>query len=332
MSSKHCNPRFLRSLLVRSLQARPDRLLRSREAAAEPSVEVILSVAARSQHCLLVTASMVRRSTCGLAVSLSVASASASAQSTITGRVLRATDSSVIAGATVRVLGVKSQILTKSDGLFTLPLSDGDQRVVASAVATRPETSNVAASRGSTHQHDFVLFEAAEVLPAVDVKATLQSKTLQLSGFYDRQPAGSGAFITPQNIQREQGRLIGEIVAKYARVWVHYGGTHAWLSSNRTSSDGGCAFCKKRIQDLLDGADIAAGARPACYMDVYLNGQAVYRGYGQDAHTPPPLFDLNSLAATEIEGIEIYASASQIPARFNAPSGGCGVAIIWTKR
>ena len=125
---------------------------------------------------------------------------------------------------------------------------------------------------------------------------------------------------------------MGEIVAKYARVWVHYGGTHAWLSSNRTSSDGGCAFCRKRIEDLLDKADIAAGARPACYMDVYLDGQSVYRGYGQDAHMPPPLFDLNSLATSEIEGIEVYSSAAQIPARFNASSSGCGVAIIWTKR
>jgi Carboxypeptidase regulatory-like domain len=283
-------------------------------------------------HWRLITSFIVRLSTLCLAASLFVGASTASAQSTISGSVRRAADSSVIAGATVRVVGVESQVLTKSDGRYTLPLSDGDQRVVASAVGTWPETLSVAAFRGTTHQHDFVLLEAAEVLPAVGVKATRQSRTLQLAGFYDRQSAGIGAFVTPENIQREQGRLIGEIVAKYARVWVHYGGTHAWLSSNRTSSDGGCAFCKKRIQDLLDGADIAAGARPACYMDVYLNGQAIYRGYGQDAHTPPPLFDLNSLAASEIEGIEVYASASQIPARFNASSSGCGVAIIWTKR
>lgn len=152
-----------------------------------------------------------------------------------------------------------------------------------------------------------------------------------MSGFYDRQSAGIGAFITPENIQREQGRLIGEIVAKYSRISVRFGGTHAWLATNRSSSDGGCAFCRKRIQDLLDQADISAGARPACYMDVYVNGLAVYRGYGQNSHTPQPLFDLNSLAAGEIEGIEIYSSAVQVPARFNATSSGCGVALIWTR-
>jgi hypothetical protein len=276
-------------------------------------------------------ASFVRLSALGLAASLSVAAASAFAQSTITGRVLRAADSSVMAGAIVRVLGVKSQVLTKSDGRFTLPLSDGDQRVVAAAVGLQPETLSVAASRGTTHQHDFVLAEAVDVLPTVGVNATNQSRTLQLSGFYDRQSAGVGAFITPENLQREQGRLMGEIVAKYSHVWVHYGGTHAWLSTNRSASDAGCAFCRKNIADLLDGADIVAGARPACYMDVYVNGIGVYRGYGQATHNPPPLFDLNTLAASEIEGIEIYSSASQTPARFNQTSGGCGVALIWMK-
>jgi hypothetical protein len=173
--------------------------------------------------------------------------------------------------------------------------------------------------------------DSSVLLPTVAIQADHQSRTLQLSGFYDRQSAGIGAFITPENIQREQGRLIGEIVAKYSRISVRFGGTHAWLATNRSSSDGGCAFCRQRIQDLLDQADISAGARPACYMDVYLNGQAVYRGYGQNSHTPQPLFDLNSLAAREIEGIEIYSSAVQVPAKFNATSSGCGVAIIWTK-
>jgi hypothetical protein len=173
--------------------------------------------------------------------------------------------------------------------------------------------------------------DSAVPLPTVAIEAPRQSRRLQLSGFYDRQSAGIGAFITPENIQREQGRLMGEIVAKYSRVSVRFGGMHAWLATNRSPSDGGCAFCRKRIQELLDQADIAAGARPACYMDVYLNGQAVYRGYGQNSHTPQPLFDLNSLAAGEIEAIEIYSSAGQIPARFNAASSGCGVALIWTR-
>jgi hypothetical protein len=89
-------------------------------------------------------------------------------------------------------------------------------------------------------------------LPAVAITGTQESRTLRLSGFYDRQADGIGSFITPENIQREQGRLVGEIVAKYSHVTVRYGGAHAWLATNRSSNDSGCAFCKKRIQDLLD--------------------------------------------------------------------------------
>jgi hypothetical protein len=276
-------------------------------------------------------ASITGLSACALAIGLSVGPTRVAGQSAIAGRVLRAADTSVIAGASVRLLGSESHIQTTSDGRYELKVAAGSQRIIASAVGVRPETLSIVVADGTNHRHDFLLSAVAELLPAVGVTTTPQSRTLQLSGFYDRQSAGIGAFITPENIKREEGRQVGEIVAKYSRVSVRYGGSHAWLATNRSSSDGGCAFCKKAIQELLDQADINAGARPACYMDVYLDGQAVYRGYGQDSHSPRPLFDLNSLNGSEIEGIEIYASAVQIPARFNATSGGCGVAIIWTK-
>jgi hypothetical protein len=173
--------------------------------------------------------------------------------------------------------------------------------------------------------------ERPTTLPAVGVTAKAESKSLQTAGFYDRKQQGIGAFITPDDIARDENRGVGEIIAKNSRVAVKFGGSHAWLATNRSQNKNGCAFCLKKITEVLDQTDIEAGARPACYMDVYLNGAAVYRGYGQDSHRPPQLFDLNSLSAKEIEAIEIYASASQIPSRFNGSSGGCGVALIWTK-
>ena len=44
-----------------------------------------------------------------------------------------------------------------------------------------------------------------------------------------------------------------------------------------------------------------------------------------------PLFNLNGMTAAEIEGIEVYSSASQVPAQYNKTSGGCGVMLIWTR-
>ena len=181
-------------------------------------------------------------------VALATISVSASAQTTMSGRILRAADSSAIVGATVRILGVESQVITRADGRYSLPLPDGAQRVIAAALGTRPETVTVAATRVAPVEHDFFLTVAAEALPTVAVKATQPSRFLEQNGFYERQAAGIGSFITPEKIEREQGRLVGEIIAKNSRASVRFGGTHAWIATTRTPSDGGCAICKTRIQ------------------------------------------------------------------------------------
>jgi hypothetical protein len=43
------------------------------------------------------------------------------------------------------------------------------------------------------------------------------------------------------------------------------------------------------------------------------------------------LFNLNSMETGEIEAIEVYTGVSQIPAKYNKTSGGCGVMLIWTR-
>jgi hypothetical protein len=78
---------------------------------------------------------------------------------------------------------------------------------------------------------------------------------------------------------------------------------------------------------MLDASDIAAGAPLACYLDVYLYGAQVYNSSARTT----PLFNLYSLQPSEIEAVEVYTSASQIPAQYNKTSGGCGVMLIWTR-
>jgi hypothetical protein len=77
---------------------------------------------------------------------------------------------------------------------------------------------------------------------------------------------------------------------------------------------------------LLD-SDFAAGARPACFLDVYLDGAMVF-----DSRTPEHgLFDVNTVPPDHIAGIEVYTSAAQIPAQYNRTGSGCGVMLIWTR-
>ena len=107
-------------------------------------------------------------------------------------------------------------------------------------------------------------------------------------------------------------------------VRVRRGSNKIWVASGRAINAGQCAFC--RPGNLLP-IDIAAGARPACYMDVYLDGVLIF----DSSKSQYGLFDVNTLQPETIAGIEVYTSASQIPAKYNRTAGGCGVLLIWTR-
>jgi hypothetical protein len=64
---------------------------------------------------------------------------------------------------------------------------------------------------------------------------------------------------------------------------------------------------------------------PTCYVHVYVDGAPMYTGGMQQP------YNLNSLSASDIEGIEYYQGGSAIPPKYNR-SAACGVLVIWTRR
>ncbi len=62
-------------------------------------------------------------------------------------------------------------------------------------------------------------------------------------------------------------------------------------------------------------------------MDVYVDGALAF----DSTQAENGLFDVNSIPPAQIEAIEVYTSAAQIPAQFNKTSNGCGVMVIWTR-
>ena len=78
---------------------------------------------------------------------------------------------------------------------------------------------------------------------------------------------------------------------------------------------------------MLDPYDVYEGAPLACYLDVYLDGAIIYNSSARRM----PLFNLNSMVASEVDAIEVYTGPSQTPSQYNQTSGGCGVMLIWTR-
>lgn len=66
-------------------------------------------------------------------------------------------------------------------------------------------------------------------------------------------------------------------------------------------------------------------------MQIYYDGAPRGRGGIAGASETDPV-DLSSLRLTDIESIEVYRSAAEVPAEFNSTSSGCGVIAIWSRR
>lgn len=267
--------------------------------------------------------------TVALALSLAACTWQLGAQATIRGQVLHGTQRTPVATASVHVTRGGQRVTTDSAGRFAIAgLPMGEFLLVTAAAGFRPETTEVDLDVDVLELSPIALQPAVQTLAGVSVTGEASTIASRISGFEERRKFGNGTFIDRAMLERFANRQTSDVLAALAPgVQVRRGrGMKAWASSGRSSVTAGGAFGQAGGFQL-DRSDIAAGARPACYMDVYLNGALIYNSKGGTV----PLHDLNSIPPEQIESIEAYPSASQVPAQFNRTSGGCGVLVIWTR-
>jgi hypothetical protein len=251
------------------------------------------------------------------------------AQGEISGRVSTADSLRLpVAGAEAVVPRLQLGVVTDSLGRFRLKdLPAGVHVLVVRAVGFRAESSTVSLQRDDVLSVDLRLARSeATVLPERVVTASGERIPAKLVEFMERQKTGTGHFIgRPQLAKAEGGmRQTGDVISTIPGVVVRRGSNRIWVATGRAISNS-CAFCGSGSS--LHPADFAAGARPACFMDVYLDGALVF----DSRHPRNGLFDVNLVPPEHIAGIEIYTSAAQVPAKYNRTGGGCGVLLIWTK-
>lgn len=248
-----------------------------------------------------------------LAVAFEAVAQDHAAQFTLRGVVV-GPESQPLAGVSVQVSNVGHELLTDSLGRFSL-------------ARLEPRRYSISFRRVGFAPFDTVL-TLSEALQQLRVSlrrvATLESVRVnaavtRVPGFDERRALGIGQFITRDALERQSNRRVGDILASVPGVRVYRGKGYAWIAAGRGVST---------FQNpTLDKSDLERGARPQCYVNVYLDGAMVY-----SSSPNAPLFDVNSLSASEIEAIEYYSGAGQIPARYNRTNASCGVLLIWTRR
>lgn len=252
------------------------------------------------------------------------------AQGTVAVRVVTDSGARPIPDAYVGIPMLQRSAITDSTGRATLErVPDGVHRVVARAIGFRPDSVVIELTDGVTREVTLRLHAHMPVLQEIRVTAPATRRPPKMVGFYERQERGIGRFLDREMLEKNEHRRTSDILNSVPGVYVRHGYTSkAWASSGRGVNAGGCPTCGTNPSlAALNPGDRLAGAGPACYMDVYLDGALVYNSSARYA----PLFDLNSIGPGSIEAIEVYAAGSQLPAQFHRTGSGCGAMLIWLR-
>jgi hypothetical protein len=254
---------------------------------------------------------------------------SAMAQATLVVRVAADTTTRPIPNVYVGIPALGRTATTDSSGRAVLErLPAGAHRLVARAIGFRPDSTVVELMEGAVRQITLKLTTHTPVLEEVRVSAAGTSRTGKMVGYHERRERGIGRFIDRDVLERNGHRRTADILNTVPGVYVRYGYTSkAWASSGRNSNASGCPTCGSANTALINPGDRLAGAGPACYMDVYIDGALVYNSSLRYA----ALYDLNSIEPGSIEAMEVYSSGSNLPAEFQRTGGGCGAMLIWMR-
>ena len=204
-----------------------------------------------------------------------------------------------LGAVSVLALGMGIQTVSDDSGAFRLTgLPEGSVTIQLRRLGYAPAAHVMLLAAGEARELGVVLAQAAEALDVVDVKA--HAMRGKMSGFYTRRERGIGTFITREEIERRQPSKVSQLLRYVNGVYIPQDN-----SDMRPSTVG-----------MRRAAGISA---QSCAVQMYVDGQHYADGR------------LDDFRPSELEGIEIYKSASEIPASFRSRDTMCGVIAVWTR-
>ena len=227
--------------------------------------------------------------------------------------------------------------VTDSLGNWTLVAPEaGSYLVAARRIGYQPWTAGpIEVKKAEDLRFLFHLQRAPVLLAPEYVTARTTQRHLELAGFFERQRADFGIFLTPDAIERRRAVRISELLLGLPGVRListsdgSAGGSHIQLRAGNLSPGG---VCRPRI--IVDGVLFARGdARPRRVNDAI--AQTLEQAVDDEVQQVEKGMSIDDIApASAIAAIEVYRTASQVPVQFGGASveTSCGVVVIWTRR
>lgn len=276
-----------------------------------------------------------------VALGLVAVTASQGQTQVVRGRVLEAETRKPVAGARVTLRRVTDSAATgipastQSDGTFSARAGAGGQYLVEVVrLGYRPQRQGPFDVRaGAVIDVEILLSVVPITLDPVTVSAQASERMLQRVGFYDRQRADFGHFITRDNIASRRASRPTDLLRVIPGVGIvpdprSPGKVRIQMRGSHLAQGGACA---PRV--FMDGLIIIRGdSRPVGRPGTAKENE-IERALDADPRNPEPSLD-DVVNPDQIEAIEVYRSASQVPAEFGGAGvfTRCGVVVIWTRR
>lgn len=206
-----------------------------------------------------------------------------------------------ISGAQLTVVGGSARATTDLTGRYLLVLTNADRttevRLDVRRLGFHPRTLHVSTRAGATTTLEIVLAAVPSLLPSVVIGDHREVWDSRLAGYNERRTKKVGHFITRDQIERQRGFGLVDLLRTEPGV---------------------------RVINLRGGSGRSIVMRggncpPLVFVDGFPASAAA--------------FDLDMINLSTVEGIEIYSSGTSVPGEFVGPRGQeqCGVIALWSR-
>ena len=242
---------------------------------------------------------------------------SLTAQAVIMGTAIEDSTRRPLAGVEVILEGTKKQTITDGAGRFLLnDLPTGNKVVFFRSVGYRPQRIRVVLNKTDTTRVEAVLVsDRVRLEPIVVTGAPDRPRGIGREAFEERRRLGFGKFMDSTELRRAGGVRVSDVL------------TRLGVSMYEHRGDAGLQLLATSSRRTGHSTDVP------CYMSVIYDGVTLYKAVstgGIPPYPPPDFrkeFELNN-----IESIEVYRGAGEVPLEFGGPAASCGVIVLWSKR
>jgi hypothetical protein len=258
-----------------------------------------------------------------------LAAAPLGAQSMIKGRVLDAASGEPVASASVRAFESTGRLIgrthSEADGTFSIAMRvPGGVVLTAERTGyTLTRTAEMPVALRETVEVELRLSSAAVAVEPLRVTARVQPpfrRNLELNGFYQREQMGQGNFVRREEFANLANQNLAQVLQRARGTRIMYAGTKQFIYFPRNGEPTGGAAADATALPL---AGRRGAPRNGCLPRLYLDGALVTYDVNND---------INSLISPDqIEAIELFRGASEIPVQYGGANAMCGVILIWTR-